>query len=97
MKIATWTRTALSVGFPYTSMPAYTAIPFLPCLFYMRLWTLGAALVFTLLIWRMTAKGRNLTWLINRLKGRLHGNRLSARPIWYVRRFCSLSDYTKPY
>jgi len=95
MRIALWTRTAESAGFPYTSMPAYTVLPMVPCLFYMRLWTLGLAFFCTLFVWRMTVKGRTLTWMFNRLRGRLHGNRLSARPVWVIRRFCTLFDFTR--
>lgn len=94
MKIAAWVRTADSVGFPYTRMPAYTVIPMLPCLVYMRYSTLIIALLSTLFVWRMTAKGMTMKWLLNRLKGKMRGNRQSARPVWHIRRFCHLSDPT---
>ena len=94
MKIALWVRTADSACFPFTSMPAYTVLPMVPCLFHLRTWTFVLALICTIAIWRMKAKGRDLPWIYNRLRGRLCGNRISARPIWHIRRFCSTRDLT---
>lgn len=92
MKIASWVKTAGSAAFPFTSMPAYTVIPMIPCLFYLRPWTATVAFIFTLLTWYMAKKGRTLVWMHNRLMGRLSGNRYSARPVWFIRRFSFLSD-----
>jgi hypothetical protein len=95
MKIANWVRTGEAVAFPFTSMPAYTAIPMIPCLFYARLSTLCFALVATMLTWYFTKKGYTLMWGLNRFKGRLCGNRISTRSIWVIRRYSHLSDPTK--
>ncbi len=95
MKIANWVRTGESMGFPFTSMPAYTSIPMIPVLFYARMSTIIIALLTTMLVWYLTSKGYTLLWLLNRIKGRLHGNSISARPIWFIRRFSHLHDPTK--
>lgn len=95
MKIAAWVGTGYPAAFPYTSMPAYTAFPLVPCLFYARGWTLGLALVCTLVVWYMTKKGHTIFWIYNRLKGRLHGNRLAARPVWFIRRFAHVSGASR--
>jgi len=92
MKIANWVRTADPAAFPFTSMPAYTVIPMMPCLFFMRLWTVALAFLSTIVFWYMARKGYTLIWMVNRVSGKLHGNRLSARPIWFIRRFSMLSD-----
>ena len=92
MKIATWTRTADHIGFPFTNMPAYTVLPMMPCLVYARTSTVVFAIVCTLGTWYMAKKGYSLVWLINRTKGRLRGNRQSARPIWHIRRTSFLDD-----
>ena len=84
------------MGFPFTSMPAYTAIPMFPVLFYARLSTVIFALVATAAVWYMTSKGYNLMWLINRIKGKLGGNVISARPAWFIRRYAHLRDVTTP-
>ena len=67
-------------------MPAYAAIPIFPCLFYLRLWTLGGATIIMLVIWYMSRKGYTLSWFIRRAKGLLAGNRYASRPIVYIRR-----------
>lgn len=95
MKISGWTRTGESVGFPFTSMPAYTAIPMMPCLVYARPLTITIAFLATMGVWYMTSKGYNMSWLLNRIKGRLCGNRISARPVWFIRRFSHLDDPSK--
>ena len=92
MKIASWVRSAESAAFPFTSMPAYTVIPMMPCLVYMRLWTVGLAFVLTVITWYMSKKGYTIIWMFNRFMGRLNGNRISARPTWFIRRFSFLSD-----
>lgn len=92
MKIATWTKTGEHTGFPYTSMPAYSALPLIPCLFYLRVSTFLFACFSMLIVWHMSKKGYTPKWLINRLKGKMIGNRISARPIWHIRRFSFLED-----
>lgn len=83
---AAWTRTSLSPCFPYTSMPAYASIPIVPCLFYLRIWTVSIAIITTFIIWYMSRKGYTFKWFILRLKGLLAGNRYASRPTVYVRR-----------
>lgn len=95
MKIATWIKTAEPAAFPFTSMPAYTVIPMMPCLFYMRLSTVLIAFSFTIFVWYMSRKGYTLLWMARRLSGKLNGNRISARPIWCIRRFSMLCDPTR--
>jgi len=95
MKIAAWVRTADSAALPMTSMPAYTAVPMFLCLVHMRLWTFVLALVCTFASFYMGKKGFTIFWLYLRIQGKLHGNRVSARPIWHIRRFSFLSDPTK--
>lgn len=94
---AYWTRTGLSVCFPYTSIPAYASLPLFPCLFYMRTWTLSLSVLLVGLIWFMSKKGYTLTWVSYRLKGKVVGNRYTARPKTYLRRF-SMRDWDEtPY
>lgn len=84
---ASWTRSSLNPCFPYTSMPAYAVIPLVPVIFHMRLWTIGIAVIGMLTIWQMSRKGYTLTWLMLRIRGKIAGNRYSARPAVYIRRF----------
>lgn len=92
MKLANWAKTGDHAGFPFTRLPAYVVIPMLPCLVYLRTWTLGIAILCTLIVIYMDKKGYSIMWIVNRLKGKMIGNRVSARPIWYIRRFSHLSD-----
>jgi len=95
MKIAQWVKTSESAALPYTRLPAYTAVPMLFAMVYARTWTVMLAMSVTLFTLWMVRKGYTLFWLYLRLHGRLHGNRLSARPIWHIRRFSFLSDPSK--
>ncbi len=95
MKVVNWVKTGDHAGFPFTKIPAYVAIPMLPCLVHLRLWTAGLALFCTFIVWYMDKKGYTLTWLINRMRGRMIGNRISARPTWFIRRFSYLDDPAK--
>ena len=92
MKISRWVKTGEAVGLPFTSMPAYAAFPMLPCLFYARTTTVVFAFICTLAIAYMSKKGYSLTWLINRLRGQLHGGRISARNVWVIRRYSHTCD-----
>lgn len=92
MRMATWTRTAYHAALPYTSLPAYAAFPLFPLLFYSRLWTVAIAFVCVFSLWYMDKKGYNASWIINRLKGKLNGNRVSARPTWFLRRRSYMED-----
>lgn len=92
MRIASWVKTADHAGFPFTRLPAHVAIPMLPCLMHFRLWTVGIAAGFTLLVWYMDRKGYTLTWAARRISGRLIGNRVSARSMWWLRRTSVLKD-----
>lgn len=90
---AAWSKACQSPSFPYTSMPAYAAIPLFPCLFYLRVWTLSIALITTIVIWYMSKKGYTLSWFALRLRGILAGNRYTSRPTIYIRRL-SRRDWT---
>lgn len=92
MKIADWVRSAESVGLPFTSIPAYCSFPMLVCLFYARLLTIGFAVIMTLVVWWLQRKGYTLGWMVRRARSKLRGERVSARPIWHVRRFSRLQD-----
>jgi len=95
MRISTWVKTADSAALPFTRMPAYTAIPMFLCLVHMRWWTFFLALGCTLVALYAGKKGFTLFWLYLRAQGKMHGNRVSARPIWHIRRFSFLSDPIK--
>lgn len=95
MRVANWVKTGENAGFPFTKMPAYAALPFIPCLFHLRLWTILFALVSTAIVYFMHRKGYTILWIIRRVKGKMIGNRVSARPAWHIRRFSFLHDPTK--
>lgn len=92
MKIARWVKTGETVGLPFSSLPAYAAIPIAPCLVYARTSTIVITVICTVFIGVISKKGYTLGWVINRLRGRLHGGRISARGIWVIRRFSHTSD-----
>jgi intracellular multiplication protein IcmT len=92
MKIADWVRSAESTGLPFTSIPAYCSFPMLVCLFYARIWTVALAITVTLVVWWLQRKGYTVSWMIRRARSKMRGERVSARPIWYIRRFCRLRD-----
>jgi len=92
VKIANWVKTADSAAFPFTSMPAYSALPLFLCLIHIRIWTLSLAIASTVVSFYMAKKGLSFLWLYSRLRGKLHGNRVSSRPIWHIRRFSFLFD-----
>ena len=90
MKMAQWTPSAEGVTLPGTRLPAYVVLPYLVCLVYVPF--LPYALVSTLVVWWMTKKGYDSYWVLRRIMGKLHGNRISSRPIWVIRRFAYLND-----
>lgn len=95
MKIARWVKTGETVGLPFSSLPAYAAIPIIPCFFYARTITLVIAVLCTVFIGVISSKGYTLGWVVNRLRGRLHGGRISARGIWVIRRYSHAFDPTR--
>ncbi|WP_218972794.1 IcmT/TraK family protein [Pusillimonas maritima] len=87
MRNAPWVNTALSAGLPYTKFPAYCAFPILLTLVHPRMWTLSIALVVFVAQGYLFHKGYTLAWFLRRCRSRLYGARVSARPIWVIRRF----------
>lgn len=87
MRNAQWVRTAESPGLPYTRFPAYCAFPILLCLVYPRLWSLGLAFLVIVAQGYLYQKGYTLPWFVRRARCRMYGARVSARPIWVIRRF----------
>lgn len=87
MRNAQWVRSAESPGLPYTRFPAYCAFPILLCLVHPRLWTLGLAFVVIVAQGYLYRKGYTLAWFMRRTRTKLYGGRITARPIWMIRRF----------
>jgi len=41
----------------------------------------------------LSLKGRQMGWIVRRMKCRLRGGRISARPVFYRRRMCKTSSH----
>ncbi|WP_342051237.1 MULTISPECIES: IcmT/TraK family protein [unclassified Cupriavidus] len=92
MKIADWVKSAESTGLPFTSIPAYCSFPMLLAMVHLRLWTISLAVIMTVGVWWLQRKGYTMSWMARRARSKLRGERVTARPIWHVRRFSRLQD-----
>lgn len=98
MKRAEWTLTALNVGLPYTSIPAYTLAPLVlaaitpSAIPYYITWPVA----FVLCVWLLylnVKKKRTPAWVLRRIYSWLRNGVYHSRPIWHVRR---MSRSTSP-
>lgn len=90
---APWIMAAHSPVIPGTKIHASVLTPFV--LWFVH-WSWTTALIGLLIVCvaiYIQAKGRTFTWVFRRLLSALRGQYVSARPIWYRRRYARLDSY----
>jgi hypothetical protein len=90
---AEWTQAVRGVHLLWFPIPAYSALPILVWVMHARLWTFVLALTVCGVLAVLKAKGRTVPWVLRRLKSRLRGGVVLARPVWYRRRAQHLKSF----
>lgn len=91
--LATWPKSAFPVNVPGTPIHSSALLPFLLMMMHVRLWTFLLAITTIVVLTIMRKKGRTATWMLRRFKCRLRGNRVMARPVFYVRRMSRIEGF----
>lgn len=81
-----WTQSTRGMHFLWLPVPASSAVPFFVAMLHMRWWTFLIAILVVIFQVVMRSKGRTMLWVVRKLKVRLAGGSVLARPIWYQRR-----------
>jgi hypothetical protein len=87
-----WVHASRSPVIPGTRAHAINFIWF-AVLFKLSLFTVFVAIAALALSITIAARGRTLTWCYRRLKSKLRGQFVSARPVFYRRRKLNLASY----
>lgn len=88
-----WIDAVKPVMLPGTPLRASVLIPLMLFATHIRWWTL--IVLIGVIVWMifLKIKGRSGLWLWRKLKARLRGYVVSARPVWYRRRFNRLESF----
>lgn len=81
-----WTQATRGVHFLWLPIPASTSIPFIVLIFKFNVWTFLFALSVAIFQVYMKQKGRTFLWAVRKFKGKLAGNVIQSRSVWYRRR-----------
>lgn len=90
---AEWTQAVRGPHLLWLPIPAYAGLPILMWVMHMRLWTFVLALGVCVALAVAKARGRTVVWIIRRLRSRLRGGVVYARPLWYRRRMQHLDSF----
>lgn len=88
-----WVNVVKPVMIPGTPLRASVTIPILLFAIHIRWWTFSVLI--GVIVWMifLKIKGRSGLWLWRKLKARARGYVVSARPVWYRRRFNRLESF----
>jgi hypothetical protein len=90
---AEWTHAPRGVQLLWFPIPAYSVLPILIWVMHARVWTFILALSVCVALGVLKAKGRTVIWVLRRLKCKLRGGIVLARPVWYRRRTQHLQSF----
>ncbi|TAL65750.1 MAG: hypothetical protein EPN79_11260 [Burkholderiaceae bacterium] len=82
-----WPRTGRSYKIPGTPLPPQAGAPLVLILFHLSLLTLGLALAVCAVFSYASFKNRTILWAARRIRSKLRGGVIAARPRLYRRRF----------
>lgn len=87
-----WVNASKSPFIPGTRVHAVSLTPLVFMLVYFSWLTFFLTLSVVTFMSVLSMKGRTLTWLLRKMRGRLRGFEVQARPFWYLRRFNRLES-----
>lgn len=81
-----WPFSVKGMQLLWLPIPASSGVLVVVWLLHIKVWTFILMLIVMVVQSVLRLKGRTVPWVIRRLRGRLSGDVLYARPIWYRRR-----------
>jgi hypothetical protein len=90
---ASWIRACQSPVVPGTSIHAMALTPLVLWTVWWSWWTFLLTLGVAVLFITLEVKGRRPQWVVARLRSKLRGQKVLARPYWYTRRRSRIESY----
>jgi intracellular multiplication protein IcmT len=90
---AEWTQAVRGAHLLWFPIPAYSALPILLWVMHARMWTFILAISVCVILAILKTQGRTVPWVLRRLKSKLRGGVVLARPVWFRRRTQHLKSF----
>jgi hypothetical protein len=88
-----WTQAVRGVHFLWFPIPAYSSVTVLFWVMHARVWTALLALFVVGVLTYLHMRGRSVPWVVRRIKSRMRGGVVLARPVWFRRRVQHLESF----